>query len=163
MPWSTCAAGSKPFTTNFWESEVENETTSICTRGEISSVCDCGGAGAELCGHAFVELADAAAFRAASDQFRASARPAGAQQAALGRIPRPLGRRTLARPHDGAMGANDARGTRQIPRRNATPLRPLRASVTRAEDVTGSRRITGCRHSEVSVGRLQARSATRVK
>src|SRR5579859_183867 len=129
MPCSTSAAGCKPFTTNFWESEVENETTSVFTSSEISSVCDCGGAGAELRGHAPVELADAAAFRAAPDQLRASARLAGAQQAALGRIPRPLGRRALARTHDGAMGPNDARGTREIPRRHARPLRPLRASL----------------------------------
>src|ERR1700719_1094192 len=132
MPCSTCAAGCKPFTTNFWESEVNHETKSICTRSEIHSLCHCRRHGAQLRGHEPLELADAAAFRAAPDQLRASARPAGAQQAALGWIPRPLGRRTLARTHDGALGPNDARRTRKIPRRHARPLRPLRAPSTGA-------------------------------
>ena len=42
---------------------------------------------------------------------------------------RTLGRHALAPPHDGTLGANDARGTREIPRRHAKPLRLLRAAL----------------------------------
>src|SRR5437879_13208068 len=37
------------------------------------------------------------------------------------------------------MGANDAGGTREIPRRHARPLRPLRAARARTENVIGGR------------------------
>ncbi len=83
-----------------------------------------------------MELAHAAGVRAAPDHLLAGAGPAGAQQIALG-VPRPLGRRhALAAAHDGAMGANDAGGTREIPRRHARPPRPLRAALARSEDLS---------------------------
>src|ERR1700740_3217886 len=128
MPCFTCAAGCRRFAMNFWESEAEDETKSICPGSKIHFVWHRGGAGAELRGHAVVELAHAAPVRAAPDQLLAGAGPAGAQPLSLWGVPRTLGRHALARAHDGAMGANDARGAREIPRRHARPLRPLRPS-----------------------------------
>src|SRR5260370_14525167 len=126
MPCFTCAAGCKPFTTNFWESEANNETQSIFPSSEIYFVCLRSGAGAELRGHESMELAYAARVLAACDHLLAGPRPARAHQAAPWRVPRTLARHALARPHDGALGPNVARGTRKIPRRHARPLRPRR-------------------------------------
>src|SRR5690242_17438385 len=76
-----------------------------------------------------MELAYARGLRPPPHHLLAGPGPAGTQQIAPGRIPRTLARRhALARPHDGEMGTNDARGAREIPRRHARPLRLVRAS-----------------------------------
>src|SRR5260370_38400451 len=104
MPCFTCAAGCKRFTTNFWESEANNETKSIFPCSEIYFVCLRSGAGAELRGHESMELAHAARVRAACDHLLAGPWPAGAQQAAPWWIPRTLAGHALLRRSDGERG-----------------------------------------------------------
>src|SRR5260370_37529713 len=112
MPCFTCAAGCKPFTTNFWESEANNETQSIFPSSEIYFVCLRSGAGVELRGHESMELAHAARVRAACDHLLAGPRPAGAQQAAPWGIPRTLAGHAFARARDCAPGPQVPPGAR---------------------------------------------------
>src|SRR5260370_41428763 len=113
MPCFTCAAGCKRFTTNFWESEANNETKSIFPCSEIYFVCLRSGAGAELRGHESMELAHAARVRAACDHLLAGPLPARAQQAAPWGIPRTLEGLALWRPLCGSGGPKFGHWTRK--------------------------------------------------
>ncbi len=91
-----------------------------------------------LCSHEPVELADAVALRMATHQSLAGLGPLTPQPDTLRRIPWPAGSTyVLASPHDGALGTNDTRRTREVPRRHAPSLRPISTTDTGGEDLSG--------------------------
>src|ERR1700674_5043544 len=141
MRWSTCASGFGPFTTNSGRNEEKNNERKM----DIQRTKDCcirsaGALGVRICGHEFVELADAGAFWFAVDHLLAGAGAAGALQDSIRRIspPRRPGD-ALAAPHDGTLGTDDARGARKIPPGDARALRRFSAARGGAEGLIGLR------------------------
>src|SRR5260370_29345076 len=76
--------------------------------------------------HEPLEWADAGALRVEGDHLLASPGRPDPEQAPLRPVRRALGP-ALAAPHDRALAAADPRGTREVPRRHAQPLRPFPA------------------------------------
>src|SRR3979490_2597887 len=135
MRFCTCASGSRPSTTKSRKHEdKQNEKESLCDRPEVRALCGAIHRSVWLCDNAPVELADAGSVWLAFDQFLASCRHFGSKQDPLWRVPRPRGPpHVLAAPDGGAMGADDARGTREVSSRHARSLRFIRTSACRAE------------------------------
>ncbi len=85
-------------------------------------------------GHAFVELRDAAAVRIPFHHVLASEFALVILGKLLfGGLPSGPRRHALAETHDGTLGTDDARTTREIPRRDARRLRPRSARTEKAE------------------------------
>src|ERR1700682_5974858 len=77
-----------------------------------------------FCRHEPVEFFDASSVRLASDQLLAGGRHFASEQDPLRRISWWTGQaHVLASPHEGALGAHDPGGAREVPRRHARPLR----------------------------------------
>src|SRR5262249_46192638 len=125
MQSCTCAGGSRPSTTkNLRKDEDLNDEKALdCKRNEVRAVCRAIRCAVQLRSHESVELAHANSFRLATDQLLASDGYLGPQQDPLRRVSRPIrSPLALAAPHDGAVGTDDARGTREVSSRRPRPL-----------------------------------------
>src|ERR1700682_5890956 len=90
-----------------------------------------------FCRHEPVEFFDAASVRLASDQFLAGGGPIASEQNTLRRISwRTRQAHVLAPPHEGALGAHDPGGAREVPRRHARSLRSIWAARRAAEGLS---------------------------
>src|SRR5260370_16999449 len=82
--------------------------------------------GAWFCRHEPVEFFDAASVRLASDQLLAGGGPLASEQDPLRRISWwPVQAHVLASPHEGALGAHDPGGAREVSRSPARALRSI--------------------------------------
>src|ERR1700674_2008952 len=101
-----------------------NEKELVVKRTEDRAVCHSTRRGAWSCGDEPVEFVDAASVRLASDQRLVEGGPLAAEQDTLRRISWWTGQaHVLALPHEGALGAHDPGGAREVPRRYARSLR----------------------------------------
>jgi len=123
----TFASASRPSTTTLGKHEGNrHEKTSFCAGTEVRAVCCTVRHRIWLCGDEPVELADAGSFWLAFDQLLASCWDSHSQQAPFRWIPGPpWPSPVLASPHDGAVGADDPRRTREISSRDARTLRTI--------------------------------------
>src|ERR1700676_2289005 len=79
-----------------------------------------------FCRHEPVEFFDAASVRLASDQLLAGGGPLASEQDPVRRISWWPGQaHVLASPHEGALGAHDPGGAREVSRRHARSLRSI--------------------------------------
>src|ERR1700674_4178473 len=101
-----------------------NEKELVVKRTEDRAVCHSARRGAWFCGYEPVEFIDAASVRLASDHFLAGGGSLASEQDTLRRISWWTGQaHVLASPHEGALGAHDPGGAREVPRRYARGLR----------------------------------------
>src|ERR1700692_2107029 len=90
-----------------------------------------------FCRHEPVEFFDATSVRLASDQLLAGCGPLASEQDPLRRISWWPGQaHVLASPHEGALGAHDPRGAREVSRRHARPLRLIWTARRAAEGLS---------------------------
>src|SRR5260370_13886196 len=116
-----CASGFAPFMTNLRKLEDKRNDRETDFKGtEGRSVLDSAHRGAWFCRHEPVEFFDAASVRLASDQLLAGGGPLASEQDPLRRISWWPGQaHVLASPHEGALGAHDPGGARELSRRHA--------------------------------------------
>src|SRR5579872_4727189 len=106
---------------------MDHETSEICAdRGA-------GGRCFRIRGDAFVELADAGSVWIDNDWILAGVGAVAAQQDSVWQVSGSRTGNSLEAPHDGALGTNDAGRTREIPRRNARPLRAVSFRISGGE------------------------------
>src|SRR6266568_2448898 len=112
----SCGDGCSPSTRDLRERKrnlKENRDEKICESAQVRSDRVVGSDGIQFCRHASVELADSGAVWMARDQILAGVGGSGAQQNPVWGISRASGTpHVLAPPHDGALGADDARRAR---------------------------------------------------
>src|SRR6516165_5886508 len=123
MQSCTCASGSRPSTTNIRKhEELSHEKASDPKSTEVRVVCCPVYCRLQLLCDEPVELADAGPFRLAADQLLASVGHLDPQQDPLRWVSRgPRSSLVLAAPDAGALGTDDARGTREVPPRRPRP------------------------------------------
>src|SRR5271157_2037383 len=139
MPFYTCASVCKPSTTNLRRDEDKGyEKESGCESSQVCAVCRTVHCGGWLCGDAALELADTDCIWLACYRLLAGDRHFGAEQNFVRRVPgtaRPP--HALAWPHDGALGTDDSRGTREVSRIHARAMRVVRAARCGTEGMRG--------------------------
>src|SRR6202158_1172535 len=115
-----CASGFGPFMTNLRNQEGKRNEKELDIKGtEDRAVRHSARRSAWFCGHEPVEFFDASSVRLASDQLLAGGGHFASQQDPLRRISWWTRQaHALASPHEGALGAHDPGGAREVPRRH---------------------------------------------
>src|SRR5712691_4820191 len=122
------------------DEEFHHEKTLVSTRIEVFAVRRAVRRGGWPDCNEAVELADAGSVRLAHDHVLAGRRYSDPEQDPAGRISRAAGVASVLAPQDdGALGAHDARRTREIQGRHARPLRTLWADLCGNESLRPSR------------------------
>src|SRR5271167_946624 len=138
MQSCTCASDSGRSTTNLRRDEDLNHEMALDFENtEVRVICCAVCCRLQPHSHEPVGLAYAGSFRLAADQLLASNGHFDPQQDPprwFSRAPRSS--LVLEAPDDGALGTDDTRGTREVPRRHSRALRPVSATRVGAESLS---------------------------